>query len=210
MADRDLDAGDIVFGQSPALIVVDMSNGFTSPKSPLGGDFATEIAQARQLCELFEQLKQPVFYSAVEYDLESQPNKAKVFRQRLPDLIILKKGTQWCDIDARLSDIFARNTNHHKIAKQWPSVFFDTVLLAYLQNYSIDSLVICGLTTSGCVRATVIDGLQNDYPVWVAEDACGDRNRSAHNANLHDMNAKYAEVKTTKDIEKLLDSSLNV
>lgn len=204
MADRDLDAGDIAFGQSPALIVVDMSNGFTSTESPLGGDFAAEITQARKLCALFERLNQPVFYSAVEYDLVAQPDKAKVFRQRLPDLNILKKGTHWCDIDERLNNFFDNNTNHHKIAKQWPSAFFDTVLMAYLQNYDIDSLVICGLTTSGCVRATVIDGLQNDFPVWVAADACGDRNRTAHKANLHDIHAKYAVVKSTQEIESLL------
>ena len=200
MTDRDLDAGEIVFGQSPALIVVDMSNGFTSPESPLGGDFAVEIDQARTLCALFEQLNYPVFYTAVEYDLDTQPGKAKVFRQRLPDLNILKKGSHWCDIDARLRDIFQRNSNHHKIAKQWPSAFFDTDLIRYLENYGVDSLVVCGLTTSGCVRATVIDGLQNDYPVWVAEDACGDRNRTAHSANLHDMHAKYAVVNSVQQI----------
>lgn len=150
---------------------------------------------------------QPVFYSAVEYDLDNQVSKAKVFRQRLPDLNTLQKGSHWCDIDARLLPFFDRNTNHHKIAKQWPSVFFDTVLLAYLQNYKIDSLVVCGLTTSGCVRATVVDGLQNDFPVWVAEDACGDRNRTAHKANLHDLHAKYALVKSTQEIISALGSN---
>lgn len=201
MTDSDLDAGEIEFGQSPALIVVDMSNGFTSSESPLGGDFSSQVDQARKLCVLFERIKQPVFYTTVEYDLVTQPNKARVFRQRLPDLDRLKKGTHWCNIDARLKDGLARNDNHHVIAKQWPSAFFDTQLLVYLKNYTIDSLIVCGLTTSGCVRATVIDGLQNDFPVWVVEDACGDRNQTAHHANLHDMHAKYAVVKSTKAIE---------
>ena len=207
--DRDLDAGNILFGGSPALIVVDMSNGFTSSESPLGGEFTTEIQQAARLCEVFQQQNRPVFYSAVVYDLDTEPDKAKVFRQRLPDLNILKKGSKWCEIDQRLASFVSNNTNHHVIYKQWPSAFFDTALLAFLQLHHVDSLVVCGLTTSGCVRATVIDGLQNDFPVWVASDACGDRNNSAHEANLHDMNAKYAEVKTTKQIiSELLSSDL--
>ena len=78
--DRDLHAGNIVFGRSPALIVVDMSNGFTCESSPLGGDFDVEIENTRALCELFQCEHWPVFYTTVEYDLEANPDETSVNR----------------------------------------------------------------------------------------------------------------------------------
>ena len=69
-----------------------------------------------------------------------------------------------------------------------------------------DSLVVTGLTTSGCVRATAVDGLQNDYPVFVVSDAVGDRNAEAHAANLHDLHAKYADVVSSEELLAMLDA----
>ena len=80
--------------------------------------------------------------------------------------------------------------------KQFASAFFGTDLAEWLRAEQADSLIVCGLTTSGCVRATVVDGLQHNFPVWVPEESVGDRNADAHRANLHDMHAKYAEVVT--------------
>jgi maleamate amidohydrolase len=74
------------------------------------------------------------------------------------------------------------------------SAFFDTDLDQRLSTLGVDSLVVTGLTTSGCVRASAVDALQNDYQVVVAEEAVGDRNPEAHRANLFDLNAKYADV----------------
>jgi len=80
------------------------------------------------------------------------------------------------------------------IEKQWASAFFDTDLDQQLSTLGVDSLVVTGLTTSGCVRASAVDALQNNYQVVVAEEAVGDRNPEAHRANLFDLNAKYADV----------------
>ncbi|GEA12595.1 isochorismatase family protein [Alteromonas sp. KUL49] len=85
-------------------------------------------------------------------------------------------------------------------------VFFNTDLDHQLRAQNVDSLMVCGLTTSGCVRASVIDALQFDYPTWVVKDACGDRNLSAHNANLHDMHAKYAYVVSKEDAYEYLST----
>jgi nicotinamidase-related amidase len=80
------------------------------------------------------------------------------------------------------------------VEKQWASAFFGTGLDSRLRQAGVDSLVVTGLTTSGCVRATAVDGLQYDYPVVVPREAVGDRNSTAHTANLFDLHAKYADV----------------
>jgi nicotinamidase-related amidase len=127
------------------------------------------------------------FFTTVVYPDDSV---AKVFRQRIPDLNILQKGSHWVEIDPYLKPV----AGEHIIEKGWPSGFFKTNLLEKLESESVDSLVLTGLTTSGCVRATVVDALQNNFPTFVPEQACGDRNLSAHKANLHDIHAKYGQV----------------
>jgi nicotinamidase-related amidase len=119
-----------------------------------------------------------------------------VFRDRVPALEILKPGTRWVNIDERV----APAPGEPVFEKCWASAFFKTGLDEYLRGRGVDSLVVTGLTTSGCVRATVVDGLQHDYPVVVVREAVGDRNEDAHEANLHDMHAKYADVLSLQEV----------
>lgn len=191
--DRDLAIGTLSLGICPALIVVDLSNGFSDPASPLGGDFDSQIIQINGLLEAFRAKKLPVYFTSVVYHDEST---ASVFRRRLPDLNILQKLSEWVKINSKIN----KNTNELIIEKQWPSAFFQTQLAAQLEHNAVDSIVVVGLTTSGCVRATVVDGLQHNYPVFVVPEACGDRNLSAHHASLHDMHAKYAVVIPAKEL----------
>lgn len=184
---NSLTIGAVPFGRCPALIVVDMSNGFTSPDSPLGGQFGAEVDAMSQLLHLFRQQNWPVFFSTVVY---RDVAEASVFRQHLPALNILTADSRWIAIDDRL----APRPGETIIEKTVPSAFFGTELNKKLLAIQADALVIAGLTTSGCVRATVVEALQYNWPVWVVPEACGDRNLAAHNANLHDMAAKYAEV----------------
>ena len=85
-------------------------------------------------------------------------------------------------------------------AKPKASAFFDTALVSYLIRRGVDSLVVTGATTSGCVRATVVDGHSHGYPTFVVEDACFDRSRLSHGVNLFEMNAKYADVVTASEL----------
>ena len=85
--------------------------------------------------------------------------------------------------------------------KTHASCFFSTRLDDWLRSAQVDSLVICGFTTSGCVRATAVDALQYDYRVTVVEDCVGDRDRAAHIANLHDIGAKYGDVVPMSSLE---------
>ena len=172
---------------NPALIVVDMSYGFTQSDSPLGGEFGATVDAAAELIQAFRSAGLTVIYTTVVYD---SPEQASVFRERLPSLDILQRGSRWVEIDARV----APTDLEPVIEKQFPSAFAGTNLAQHLNTHEIDSLVVIGLTTSGCVRATVVDGLSHNYRVWVVKEGVGDRNLTAQDANLHDMNAKYAEV----------------
>jgi nicotinamidase-related amidase len=90
------------------------------------------------------------------------------------------------------------------IEKQWASAFYKTDLEQQLKALSVDSLVVTGLTTSGCVRASAVDALQSNFQVVVAIEAVGDRNQEAHEANLFDLDAKYADVVSVVDIIAML------
>jgi maleamate amidohydrolase len=191
----DLDRESQGLGSRPALVLVDLIESFTDPECPLGCAADGVVDANRQLLRAFRGKGLPVAFTTVVYRDERQ---ARVFRDRVPALEILKPGTRWVNIDARV----APAPNEPVFEKCWASAFFRTGLDEYLRGEGIDSLVVTGLTTSGCVRATVVDGLQHDYRVVVPSEAVGDRNEAAHRANLFDMNAKYADV---LDLERVLE-----
>jgi maleamate amidohydrolase len=193
----DLDRKSIGLGNKPAIIIVDVVNGFTSSECPLGSDYPEVVAANRELLDAFREKELPVFFTTVIYHNSEQ---AKVFRQRLPALDLLEPDSHWVEVDPAL----ARRENEDIIEKRWASAFFGTDLAERLKNQNVDSLVITGLTTSGCVRASALDGMQHEYPVLVPREAVGDRNAEAHAANLHDMNAKYADVVSKDDVIKHL------
>jgi maleamate amidohydrolase len=189
----NLDRQWLGLGDRPALVVVDMINGFTDPTCPLGGHYSKVIRANQQLLQTFRQQNLPVYFTTVVYHNEQQ---AKVFRQRLPALNLLTAHSQWVEVNKEL----ARRDNEPIIEKQWASAFHKTDLDQRLRDQGIDSLVVTGLTTSGCVRATAVDGLQYDYYVVVAEEAVGDRNPEAHRANLFDLQAKYVDLADNSEI----------
>ena len=184
-------------GVKPALIVVDMTRGFTDPQSPLGAE-CTEVKTAiNRLLEQFRAKSLPIHFTSVVYSNDEQ---ARVFRDKLPALNILKKGSQWVEIDPVLN----HKDTEPVIVKHWASGFFATDLAEQLRAQQVDSLVVTGLTTSGCVRATAVDGLQHNFRVVVPKEASEDRNQAAHQANLYDLNAKYVDVLSLDDVLMLL------
>jgi len=190
----DLDRKSQGLGRRPALLLVDLIVGFTDPGCPLGSDAADVVAANQQLLTAFRAQGLPVAYTTVVYRDDRQ---ARVFRDRVPALNVLEPGSRWVEIDPRL----APRPGEPVFEKQWASGFFRTGLDEYLRGESVDSLVVTGLTTSGCVRATAVDGLQYEYKVVVPREAVGDRNPDAHRANLFDLDAKYADV---LDLEQVL------
>jgi len=180
-------------GQRPALIVVDVVVGFTDPACPLGSE-ANAVVQANvDLMNAFHQAKMPVVLTTVVYHNEEQ---ASVFRARVPALNLLTPDSQWVQFDPRLPIV----ETDLQLEKRHASSFHGTDLNNWLRANHVDTVVVTGLTTSGCVRATAVDGLQNNYRVLVPREACGDRDEQAHEANLYDLNAKYADVVSLREV----------
>lgn len=180
-------------GQRPALLIVDASCAFTDPRSPLGGDFADQIAAIQELIQLARRRGWPRFFSTVWYESDDE---ASVFREKVPALNMLKAGAGEVLIDSRL----AVDADDEVFRKTHASCFFGTDLDERLREAQVDSLVVAGFTTSGCVRATVVDALQYNYRTVVVQDAVGDRDAAAHDANLYDIEAKYGDVCRLADL----------
>lgn len=196
---KALDRVDGGMGSHPALIIVDVVVGFTDPTCPLGSEADAVVAANTELMVAFHQAGLPVVLTTVVYRSEEQ---ASVFRARVPALNLLTPDSEWVKFDPRLPIA----TSDLQLEKRHASGFHGTDLDNWLKARGVDSLVVTGLTTSGCVRATAVDGLQNNYRVLVPREACGDRDEQAHESNLYDLNAKYADVVSLEDVlASLLD-----
>ncbi len=174
-------------GNSPALVVVDMCRGFIDPSSPLGFECDELIEANIRLVSKFREKNLPVIFTTTLYRDEFE---ASVFRSRLPDLNILKPGSE----EISFLETLSPNKDEKLIEKKFASAFFETSLANHLNQIQVDSVIVSGVTTSGCVRATALDSLQNNFLTIVAEDCVGDRDLNAHQANLSDLQAKYADV----------------
>ena len=174
-------------GDYPALVVVDMCKAFIDSSSPLGFE-CNELIQANiNLVKKFRLNKFPVIFTTTIY---RNPSEASVFRSKIPALNILEPES---DAVTFIDDL-APSKDEILIEKKFASAFFQTKLIDSLHKMKVDSIVICGVTTSGCVRATAVDSLQNNFPTTIAEDCVGDRDLDAHKANLYDLRSKYADV----------------
>ena len=174
-------------GDYPALVVVDMCKAFIDSSSPLGFE-CDELIQANiNLINKFRLNKLPVIFTTTIYRNASE---ASVFRSKIPALNILEPES---DAITFIDDL-APLKDEILIEKKFASAFFQTTLTDSLLKIQADSVVICGVTTSGCVRATAVDSLQNNFPTTIAEDCVGDRDLDAHKANLYDLQSKYADV----------------
>jgi maleamate amidohydrolase len=198
------------FGQRPALLVIDVSYGFTGDKpepildsikrwsNSCGAESWDAVAQIKRLADAFRSRKMPVIYTTGVvrtdgWDFGSWSWKNNRTEESVP------RPAQNIDANAIVSEI-APMPQDVVVLKQKPSGFFGSNLASYLTLLGADSVVVTGTTTSGCVRATVLDAFSLNYRVAVAEDACFDRSQASHAINLCDMHAKYADVMPSADI----------
>jgi maleamate amidohydrolase len=190
---------EVGLGERPALVVVDFQRGFTDPTiSPIGTDMPEVLEAGAALIEAARAAAVPVFYTVVGYRQDLAD--AGVWPLKYPRLDALLVGTPAVQVDPRV----APRGSEVVVLKQYASAFFGTSLQSMLAANRIDSLIVIGTTTSGCVRATVVDGMQLGYRVVVAEDCCADRDEAPHLANLFDMRTKYADVApSSRVIEQL-------
>ena len=190
---KKLDSHFLGLGEFPALVVVDMCKAFIDPSSPLGFECSKLIDANVKLVQEFRNRNFPIFFTTTIYRNESE---ASVFRKKIPALNILKPNSNEVSFLEELSPI----SNEVLIEKKFASAFFQTNLFSILDKTNIDSLVVSGVTTSGCVRATALDSLQHNFLTIIAEDCVGDRDDSAHKSNLIDLQLKYADVMHSDEI----------
>jgi maleamate amidohydrolase len=176
-------------GERPALVVVDMSVGFTDPESPLACELEEVVDAVGLLLAAARRADVPVVYTTVAYD-EDGKRRAAAFIEKVPALLTLEAGSRWVEIDPRLAPL----PGEPVLRKLHASAFFETELAELLAASERDSLIVAGASTSGCVRATAVDALQHGYRTVVPREAVGDRNPDAHAANLYDIDAKYGDV----------------
>lgn len=187
--------GTVGLGRRPALIVVDVNRGFTDPASPLVCDLDGVVAAIRRLLDVARAAGIPVVFTTVSYD-EGDRQTAAAFIDKIPALLTLEAGTRYVEIDPRI----APRDDEPVLNKLFASAFFGTALSSFLTANGCDSLIVTGASTSGCVRATVVDAIQHGYRPIVPREAVGDRNPDAHAANLYDIETKYGDVVSADDL----------
>jgi maleamate amidohydrolase len=183
----------VTMGESPGVLVVDFSCGFTDPECALGSDLSAEVEATRQVLDAARAKGLPVIFTTIGF--ESSLKDGGLWLQKAPALGDLQIGGRWVEIDPRLE----RRDDETIVLKKGASAFFGTNLAAILVSQGIDSVVLCGATTSGCVRATAVDLLQYGFPTLVPRECVGDRAQAPHEANLFDIQAKYADVVSLED-----------
>lgn len=187
------------FGNRSALIVIDIVNAFTDDSMPLGANLDKEIEQTNRLIDEAHAQNLPVIYSTVAYD-EDDFKDAGIWALKQDGLSTLKAGTPAVEPDSRLH----REPSDLIISKKYASCFYGTDLVSRLNARHVDTLILTGCTTSGCVRSTAVDALQNGYRPIVARDAVGDRSAAAHQQSLFDLDQKYADVMNVEEILAVL------
>jgi maleamate amidohydrolase len=176
-------AGRVGFGRRPAVLVVDLQRGFTDPRSPLGADFGREIAATNELLSAARRAGAPVLFSVALAE-------AGLWARKLPANDLLEPGSEWVTLDPRLEPA----ADDQILPKHYPSCFFGTDLSTRLVSRAVDTLIIAGATTSGCVRATAVDACSSGLHTIVVGEAVGDRSALSHLVSLFDIDAKYADV----------------
>ena len=175
------------FGERPALVVVDMVMAYFEPSSPLYAGVEGIVAPAKAVLEAARAAGVPVIYTVVRYHPSGRDGGW--FFRKVSALKVFAGDGPLGAIHPEL----APRADELVVVKQYASAFFGTSLAATLAATGRDSCVIMGLSTSGCVRASALDALQHGFIPLVVADACGDRDRRVHEANLFDLAAKYAD-----------------
>lgn len=179
----------IGFGSRPAVLVIDLCRAFTDPRRPLGVDCTAVIAQTNRILRAARDAGHPAIFSTVRYD-SPDFSDAGIWGRKIGGHTDLGARGDGPEIDPRLEMAPADTL----LVKKYASCFFGTDLASRLVSRGVDTLVICGVTTSGCVRASTVDAIQHGFRPIVVPEAVGDRWPDAHDQSLRDMAAKYADL----------------
>jgi maleamate amidohydrolase len=188
------------FGHNPCLLIVDFSRGFTDVRSPLGAPLDAEVAATAEVLEATRAADALVVFLTTGYNPDFRDGGR--FVEKVPALRTLVLGSPWVEIDERL----APRAGEHVILKKFSSGFLGTNLGPLLTSQGIDTVIIAGCSTSGCVRAAAHDACSYGYRAIVARECVGDRAEAPHEANLFDIDSKYGDVVSKQEVLDYLAS----
>ena len=180
--------GHLQFGGWPALLIVDFVMAYLDRKSPLYADVEDALASNERLLAAARAAKIPIIFTNVEYTKGGL--NGGLFYRKVPALKLFEAGSPLGAFPESLQPQLGELV----VTKQYASAFFGTSLASSLTSMGVDTVLITGLSTSGCVRATALDALQSGFAPFVVHQACGDRHQGPHASSLFDLQAKYAEV----------------
>lgn len=186
------------FGKKPALIVIDFINAFNDPALFGGGNIQSAIDHTQELLALARHYELPVCFTSHVYAEDGSDDG--VFNDKAPGLRTLVPNTP----ATQVVDQLAPRRRERVINKHYPSGFFATDLAGWLQVRGVDTAIVTGCTTSGCVRATVLDAMCHGFRPIVRRECVGDRAQGPHEANLFDMDQKYADVMSLAEVKEEL------
>ncbi|WES62841.1 isochorismatase family protein [Microbacter sp. GSS18] len=181
------------FGKRPALVVIDFVDAYLKEDSPLYAAVERELESATRILEAAREADIPIIFTVVEH----APNGAGggLFARKVKGLETLALGSPLGSIAEPLTPLESEPV----ISKKYASCFFGTSLATDLTVLGCDSVILVGLSTSGCVRATGVDAMQYGFVPIIVRDAVGDRRPEPHDAALFDLDAKYADVVSEKE-----------
>ena len=193
--------GRLGFGKRPALLIVDFINAYVTEGAPLfAPDVVTAVDETILLLSLAREKQIPVLYTKVLYNKNFRDGG--IFIQKVPVLKTMVEGEPLAEIVPQLppveSDII--------IVKQYASAFFGTSLAATLTSLGVDTILLVGCSTSGCIRASAVDGMQYGFRVIVPRECVADRHPGPHEANLFDINSKYGDVVSKSEVMDYLQN----
>jgi maleamate amidohydrolase len=191
----------IGFGRKCALLVVDFVVGFNDEKLFGGGNIDAAIQRTRGLLDFFRHQRLPVAFTRVVYADDGAD--LGVFALKAPNLRILTEKNPASQVVPEL----APRRGELIVSKTQPSAFFGTGLAMWLVQQAADTVVVAGCTTSGCVRASVVDAMSHNFRPIVARDCVGDRALGPHEASLFDMAQKYADILDRDDIVRAMKAA---
>jgi maleamate amidohydrolase len=186
------------FGKRPALLLVDFVNGFLDPEQFGGGNIAVAARNSVPLLAAARAAGVPVVFTRIVYAEDG--SNAGVWCEKAPRLKFLTESSS----ASRVIDELEPRSGEYVIRKTQASAFFGTDLAAHLIHKGVDTLLIAGCTTSGCVRASVVDAISHNLRPIVVEDCVGDRAQGPHQANLFDMGQKYADLLSATEAVAML------
>lgn len=189
----------IGFGERPALLLIDFARGITEPGGPMYIPMDAEIAHTARLLALARAKRIPVVHTTVAYTPGFKDGGT--FVKKIPTLRLLEEGKDATQIDPRL----APARGEVVLVKKFPSGFYSTNLQSLLTSERVDTVIVTGNSTSGCVRATVVDACSGGFRVIVPRDCVADRAALSHDVNLFDMDSKYADVVPASEVHAYLE-----